>query len=297
MAYLKLSDDMGNEDVYLYYEDYGSGRPVVLLHGWPLSHRAWEAQISILVSSGYRVVIYDRRGFGESSRPWNGYHYDQFASDLNEIMEHLDLVNATLVGYSMGGGEVVRYLSEYGSERVASIVLAAAIPPYLYKNEAHPEGAIDEKTIINFEESLLKDRPAFIDEFIKDFFSASVMGEKVSDAQHVYHREIALFASPKATLDCIRAFSKTDFRDDISRINVPVLLIHGDSDSIVPYEKSAEVVLSMLPQAELTLIKGGPHGINLTHKDEFNQGLLRFLGTSIGANRPDPFNNAAPPLA
>ena len=281
MPNLKLS-----EEIVLHYEDYGEGKPVILIHGWPLSGRAWEAQIYDLVKSGHRVIIYDRRGFGGSSKPWSGYDYDSFASDLNGLIEFLDLKEVTLVGFSMGGGEVVRYLSTYGDERVSKAVLAAAVPPYLLQNEGHPDGAIDEGTIASFEESVKKDRAEFIDGFIKKFFSASILGEKVSDAQHDYHKNIALFASPKATLDCIAAFSRTDFRKDLKKIKIPVLIIHGDSDSIVPLEKSGRRAHELIPGSELVVIKGGPHGVNLTHKEEFNKALLKFLARGRNMFRP-----------
>lgn len=281
-----LTIDNPNETIHLHYQDFGIGDPIVLIHGWPLNSRSWEAQVYDLVKAGYRVIAYDRRGFGHSTHPWENYNYDAFAADLNELMEYLDLQDATLVGFSMGGGEVARYLSKYGSARVAKAVFAAAVPPYLYQTDGHQEGAIDESMIHEFEEGIKKDRPAFIETFIKKFFSASVMGEKVSDAQHDFHKELALFASPKATLDCISAFSRTDFREDLKKITIPTLVIHGDSDSIVPFENSGKLTNEMIKGSEVVLIKGGPHGVNLTHKEEFNKALIKFLSRGSKLIKP-----------
>jgi len=265
-----------NSPIELHYDDYGTGKPVVLIHGWPLSGRSWENQVPALVEAGHRVITYDRRGFGASSQPWGGYDYDTFAADLNTLMTHLDLREATLVGFSMGGGEVVRYLSTYGDERVAKAVLAAAVPPFLYKSADHPEGALDDDTIKSFLEAVVKDRIAFLDGFTTNFFSAA--GEmKVSQAQREYARDIAAFASPKGTYECIIAFGRTDFRDDVAKIKVPTLIIHGDSDAIVPFEASGKLSAKAIAGSELVVIKGGPHGINASHAKEFNQALLNFL--------------------
>ena len=265
-----------NSPIELHYEDYGTGKPVVLIHGWPLSGRSWENQVPALVEAGHRVITYDRRGFGASSQPWGGYDYDTFAADLNTLMTHLDLREATLVGFSTGGGEVVRYLSTYGDERVAKAVLAAAVPPFLYKSAEHPEGALDDDTIKSFLDAVVKDRIAFLDGFTTNFFSAA--GEmKVSQAQREYARDIAAFASPKGTYDCIIAFGRTDFRDDVAKINVPTLIIHGDSDAIVPFEASGKLSAKAIAGSELVVIKGGPHGINASHSEEFNRALLDFL--------------------
>ena len=265
-----------NSSIELHYEDYGTGKPVVLIHGWPLSGRSWENQVPALVEAGHRVITYDRRGFGASSQPWGGYDYDTFAADLNTLMTHLDLREATLVGFSMGGGEVVRYLSTYGHERVSKAVLAAAVPPFLYKSAEHPEGALDDDTIKSFLDAVVNDRIAFLDGFTTNFFSAA--GEmKVSQAQRAYARDIAAFASAKGTYECIIAFGRTDFRDDIAKINVPTLIIHGDSDAIVPFEASGKLSAKAIAGSELVVIKGGPHGINASHAKEFNQALLAFL--------------------
>jgi len=275
MSRLTVGTDKGTP-VELHYEDHGTGKPVVLIHGWPLSGRTWENQVPALVEAGYRVISYDRRGFGNSSQPWGGYDYDTFAADLKALMEHLDLHEATLVGFSMGGGEVVRYIGTYGTDRVAKAVLASSVPPYLFKSEDNPEGGLDDSTIGGFEAGVKGDRIAFLDTFMTGFFSAS--GQlKVSEPQRDYARDIAAFASPKGTLDCIAAFGRTDFRGDVARVTVPTLVIHGDSDAIVPFEVSGRRSAEVIAGSELVVIKDGPHGINASHAEEFNQALLAFL--------------------
>lgn len=262
--------------IELHYEDVGTGRPVVLIHGWPLSGRSWENQVPALVEAGHRVITYDRRGFGSSSQPWDGYDYDTFAADLNTLIEHLDLREVTLVGFSMGGGEVARYIGTYGTDRVATAVLASAVPPYLYKSADNPDGGLDDETIAGFQDGVSSDRLAFLEEFTTNFFSADGT-LTVSEAQREYACDIAAFASPKATLDCIAAFARTDFRGDLDKITVPTLVIHGDSDAIVPFEVSGKRSVEAIANSELVLIAGGPHGINASHAKQFNQALLDFL--------------------
>jgi len=262
--------------IELHYEDHGAGTPIVLIHGWPLSGRSWENQVPALIDAGYRVITYDRRGFGESSQPWSGYDYDTLAADLDALMRHLDLRDATLVGFSMGGGEVVRYLATYGQDRITKAVLASAVPPYLYKAADNPDGGLDDAGIAGFEEGVKGDRLAFLDAFATSFFSA---GDdlKVSQPQREYARDVAAFASPKGTLDCIAAFARTDFRGDLAKITVPTLVIHGDSDGVVPFEVSGKRSAELIAGAELVVIEGGPHAINATHAQRFNQALLAFL--------------------
>ena len=277
MPMLKVGAE-AREPVEIYYEDRGDGKPVVLIHGWPLSGRSWEAQVPALIAAGHRVITYDRRGFGKSSQPWTGYDYDTFTADLHGLMTHLDLKDATLVGFSMGGGEVARYVARHGTERVAKAVFAAAVPPYLYKSADNPEGGLDDATIAQFQGGVTADRMAFLDGFTTNFFSA---GGKlmVSEAQRVYARDIAAFASPKGTLDCIGAFASTDFRADLAKIKLPTLVIHGDSDAIVPFEISGARTHKAIAGSRLILVKGAPHGFNLSHAAEFNKGLLEFLAT------------------
>ncbi|WP_214371201.1 alpha/beta fold hydrolase [Pseudonocardia sp. H11422] len=278
MPYLNV-DVENDHPVDIYFEDHGEGRPVVLIHGWPLSGRSWEKQVPALVETGYRVVTYDRRGFGKSSQPWSGYDYDTFADDLHKLLIHLDLRDATLVGFSMGGGEVVRYIGTHGTDRVGRAVLAAAVPPYLYKSDDNPDGGLDDATIAEFENGVKSDRIAFLDGFTTMFFSAGDRTDLVSEVQREYNRDIAAFASPKGTLDCISAFGRTDFRDNLKSVKVPTLIIHGDSDAIVPFEVSAKRSHEAIDGSTLVLVEGGPHGLNVTHAEQFNSALLEFLGS------------------
>ena len=199
------------------------------------------------------------------------------AADLHALLEHLDVRDATLVGFSMGGGEVVRYLSTYGTERVSKAVLAAAVPPYLYQSEDNPDGGLDDATIEQFESGVRSDRVAFLDGFFTAFFAAGERTDLVSEPQRLYAREIGAFSSPKGTLDCIAAFGRTDFRGDLEKVTVPTLVIHGDSDGTVPFEVSGKRSAETIPGAELVVVEGAPHGLNTTHAAEFNAALLRFL--------------------
>ncbi len=235
-----------------------------------------------LVEAGHRVISYDRRGFGSSSQPWEGYDYETFAADLEALLSHLDLQNVTLVGFSMGGGEVARYIGRYGTDRISKAVLASAVPPFLYQSDDNPDGGLDDATIEQFEEGVSGDRIAFLDNFTEQFLSPGrgLTGEKVQTSEPLreYLRDIAAFASPKGTLDCITAFGKTDFRDDLSKFDVPTLVIHGDSDQVVPFEVSGKRSHEAIADSSLELIEGGPHGINATHAEQFNRALLDFLG-------------------
>ena len=275
MPKLTVGNENGNP-IELHYEDHGTGKPVVLIHGWPLSGRSWESQVAALVEAGYRAIAYDRRGFGNSSQPSDGYDYDTFTADLDALLQELDLREVTLVGFSMGGGEVARYIGTHGTKRIAKAVFASAVPPYLFKSDENPEGALDDEAIAGFEAGVKTDRLAFLDEFSTGFFSAGKQ-LKVSEPQREYARDIAAFASPKGTLDCIGAFGRTDFRGDLEKVDVPTLVIHGDSDSIVPFEASGKRTAATIAGAELVVIKDGPHGINASHADEFNKALLDFL--------------------
>jgi non-heme chloroperoxidase len=277
MPRLTVPDAVGTTPVELHYEDVGTGRPVVLVHGWPLSGRSWEAQVGPLVEAGFRVVTYDRRGFGDSSRPWTGYDYDTFAADLDALLEGLDLHDVTLVGFSMGGGEVARYLGTFGSARVRSAVLAGAVTPYLAKADDNPDGGLDEATIGQFLDGVATDRLAFLDAFVENFYAAGGT-RTVSDAVVRFAWQVASTASPKGTADCITAFARTDFRADLARVDVPVLVLHGDQDAIVPFEVSGRRVAEHVKDVETVVVSGGPHGFNASHPREFNAALLAFLG-------------------
>lgn len=278
MAKLQVGTENGAA-IELHFEDRGTGKPVVLIHGWPLSGRSWEAQVPALIDAGYRVITYDRRGFGWSSQPWSGYDYDTFAADLKALIEHLDLREATLVGFSMGGGEVARYLGTYGDERISKAVFAGAVPPFLHKGADQPDGALDDATIAQFQAGIASDRLAFLDGFLHAFFAAGERTDLISEPARRYHLDIAAFASPKGTRDCVDAFGRTDFRADLAKIKVPALIIHGDADAIVPFELSGKRTHEQLAGSRLALIEGGPHGLNATHAGPFNAALIEFLAS------------------
>ncbi|QHW32734.1 alpha/beta hydrolase [Paenibacillus rhizovicinus] len=265
------------QPIELFFEDLGEGKPVILIHGWPLSGRSWENQVPALIEAGYRVITYDRRGFGQSSQPYHGYDYDTFAADLDKLIGHLDLNDVTLVGFSMGGGEVARYVGTYGTGRVSKAVLASAVTPFFYKSAEHPEGGLDEATIQDFQDGLSKDRMAFLDDFTHKFFKAGDNAGLVSEPSRAYNWGIAAGASPKGTLDCVAAFGRTDFRGDLAKFDIPLLVIHGDSDAIVPFEVSGRITSETVKGSELVVIEGGPHGVNATHPEPFNKALINFL--------------------
>ena len=270
-----------DSSVELHYEDVGAGKPVVLIHGWPLSSRSWEGQVPALVDAGYRVITYDRRGFGQSSQPWDGYDYDTLAADLKAVLDALDLRDVTLVGFSMGGGELARYVGLHGTDRIAKLVFASAVPPYLWKSDDNPDGGVDADLAQWFHGGLTGDRPAFLHEFLQMFFTAGkpslINKPKVSSEQIAYNLDIAEMASPKGTLDCTTAFATTDFRDDLTKITVPTLVIHGDLDNIVPFEVSGKRTHEAIAGSELVVIEGAPHGLTVSHKDEWNRHVLAFL--------------------
>ncbi|WP_252106502.1 MULTISPECIES: alpha/beta hydrolase [unclassified Halomonas] len=276
MPLLNAGTEQGTP-VEIYYEVHGAGKPVVLIHGWPLSSRSWEPQVPALVEAGYKVISYDRRGFGKSTQADGGYDYDTLAADLKKLLDALDVHDATLVGFSMGGGEVARYIAHYGTERVSKAVLAAAVPPYLYKSDDNPEGGLDDATINEFLDGVRGDRLAFLEDFTKNFFTAGDKSDLISEPNRRYHRDIAAFASPKATYDCVKAFSYTDFRDDLPKMKLPTLVLHGDADGIVPLEVSGKRASEVLPNSKLEVIEGGPHGLNVTHAKAFNEALIAFL--------------------
>jgi len=254
----------------------GSGRPVVLIHGWPLSGQAWSPQIPALQDAGYRVTTYDRRGFGRSDKPINGYDYDDLAEDLRALINALELDDVALVGFSMGGGEVARYISSFGDERLHSAVFASAVTPFMLQTGDNPDGPLTKKDATQSAAFLVKDEDAFYDAQMTEFFS--VNGElKVNEAQH--HKAVALCkqASKEASLASMAAWSNTDFRDDLAQVSVPTLVIHGDADASVPFDGSARRTHDAISGSELHVIADAPHGCNITHPDDFNKALIRFL--------------------
>jgi len=263
--------------VRLHVEDSGGdGRPVVLIHGWPLSAESWKAQVDPLRQAGYRVVAYDRRGFGRSDKPADGFDYDTLAADLAGVIDDLDLRDATLVGFSMGGGEVARYIARHGEERLHSVVFAAAVPPYLLKTDDNPEGPLTEDQAKEMEAGLKADRDSFFDQFTQKFFSAN--GElKVSEAQRQEAIALCKQSDQAAALGCMKAFGTTDFRDDLKKVGVPTLVLHGDADATVPLEGSGQRTHEAIAGSELVVLTDAPHGCNASHADEFNAALLAFL--------------------
>ncbi|SDH91883.1 alpha/beta fold hydrolase [Agrococcus jejuensis] len=265
-------------DVRLHITDSGGeGRPVVLIHGWPLSGESWKAQRRALTAAGYRVVDYDRRGFGESDKPETGYDYDTFADDLQSVLTDLDLVDVTLVGFSMGGGEVARYLSRHGESRVRSVVFAAAVTPYMHKTDDNPDGPLDDELYGQLRGGLVEDRDAFFDDFVHGFFS---VGDdlKVGDGEIKDARELAQQSSQTAAVGAMDAWATTDFRPDLPLVTVPTLVIHGSGDGTVPFEGSGARTHAAIPHSQLVVIDDAPHGLNVSHADEFNAALLAFLG-------------------
>jgi pimeloyl-ACP methyl ester carboxylesterase len=254
----------------------GSGRTVVLIHGWPLSAQVWAPQKAALIEAGYRVVAYDRRGFGRSDKPDTGYRYDVLADDLERVLDQCDLQDVTLVGFSMGGGEVARYITRWGESRLHSVVFAAAVPPFLLHTADNPEGPLSAEKSRASRAALEHDRSSFFDEFTKNFFSANGV-LKVTDFQRAEATALCQQSAPHAALACMDAFSMTDFRDDLKKVAVPTLVIHGDADAIVPIEGSGLRTHRAIAHSKLVRIAGAPHGMNVSHAQEFNAALLAFL--------------------
>jgi pimeloyl-ACP methyl ester carboxylesterase len=262
--------------IELHYEDHGQGRPVVLIHGWPASGRSWERQLPALVDGGHRVITYDRRGFGESSQPWTGHDYDTLTRDLRHLLTALDLDDVVLVGFSMGGGEVARYLGTYGSDRVSAAVFVAAVPPCLGRTADTPEG-VDPSVFEEIQAGLAKDRPGCLTSFLRNFYNADVLGgSRISEDDLRAAWAIAVGASAKATSDVVGIWG-TDFRADLRRVDVPVLVVHGDADRIVPKSLTGDRMSAYVSDVEYVVVADAPHGLLWTHADEVNQALLAFL--------------------
>lgn len=275
MEFIRTKDATTGEDLQLSYKDYGKGRPVVLIHGWPLSKDMWEYQLDDLVNAGLRVIKYDRRGFGKSGKPWGPYDYDALTEDLHAILEQLDLRDAVLVGFSMGGGEAVRYISRYGTDRVSGLVLVSAVTPYLAKTADNPDG-VEESAFAEMMTQMKEDRIKFLDDFGKKFFSVSLVNHPVSTPLLEYYRMLAAVASPQATQQCALAFAHTDFRRDLEAIHIPTLIIHGDDDKTVPIQSSSDRTAQMIKGADYRVYEGAPHGLFYTHRQQLNSDLIEF---------------------
>lgn len=279
MPYVNVGKE-NSGDIELYYEDHGSGEAVVLIHGYPLNGASWEKQIPALLAAGQRVITYDRRGFGKSSQPITGYNYDTFAADLHKLVTHLNLRDFALVGFSMGGGEVARYLGKYGSNDVSKAVFLSSVPPFLLKTPDNPEG-VDGAVFEGIQKAVVADRYAFFTEFFKNFYNTDLLlGKRVSEQAVQASWNVAAGASATASLACVPAWHE-DFREDLKRIDVPTLVIHGDADRILPISASGHRTAKLIKGARLVVVKDGPHCITWTHAHEVNSELAEFLGKGV----------------
>jgi len=276
MSYVTVGKE-NSTDIHLYYEDHGKGDAVILIHGYPLNGASWEKQIPTLLAKGKRVITYDRRGFGKSSQPTSGYDYDTFTADLHALVSHLKLESFSLAGFSMGGGEVVRYMGKYGTKQVKRAAILGGVPPYLLKASDNPQG-VDKSVFDGIEATIRKDRYAFFTEFFKNFYNADkFLGSRVSEEALRAGWNTAAFSSPAASLACVATWY-TDFRKDLEKIDVPTLVIHGDADRIVPIDAAGRRTAKAVKNAELVEIKEGPHNFAWTHAEETNAHLARFFG-------------------
>ncbi len=278
MKFIKTTDKSSGEDIQLAYYDYGHGKPVILIHGWPLCKEMFEYQLDALVGAGLRVIAYDRRGFGKSDQPWSGYDYDTLTDDLKAIIDELNLSDVTLLGFSMGGGEVARYFTRYGGANVSQAILVSSVVPYLPQTDDNPDGVPQDK-LQDMANQIKQDRIGFLDTFGKQFFGVNLMSHPVSAPALEYYRTLAAMASPKATADCMKAFAYTDFRGDAVNINVPTLIIHGDSDKTVPLATSSQRATELIKNNQFIVYEGAPHGLFYTEKERLNQDLVNFITT------------------
>ncbi len=290
MPYLsqKTGESPSEQKPDLYYRDYGpkNGETIVFIHGWPFSLDMWEHQYLTLPHQGYRVVAYDRRGFGKSGKPFDGYDYDTMAADTKRLLDGLDLQNVTLVGFSMGGGEVARYLGNYGAHRVARANFVSSVTPYMEKNSGNEDG-VDPQIFADMKTELRKDRAGFLQGWAKKFYGVGILSHPVSDAWLDFTQQKVMEASPVATVQCVDAFAKTDFRRDLSKINIPTMFCHGTDDQIVPLEASARRAVKMINNAVLHEYEGAPHGLAVTHWEDYNDHLINFIKSNPATMRTD----------
>ena len=264
-----------SDGTQLYYKDWGTGQPIVLSHGWPLNADMWEYQMKFLADNGFRVIAHDRRGFGRSAQPWSGYDYDTFAGDLNELIEALDLSDVILGGFSMGGGEVARYIGRFGTGRIAKAMLIGAVTPLMIRREDHPQG-MDPAIFDGIRAGLLSDRPKFLDDFGPVFTGSDQEGSNVTKQMLDWTLSLGLQGSLKGTYDCVAAFSETDFRPDLAKFDVPTLVVHGDGDAVVNFDVTGKATAALVKDAKLLVYHGAPHALYFSHKDRLNQDLLDF---------------------
>jgi len=275
MPYVAVGTE-NTSTIEIHYEDHGKGQPVILIHGYPLNGTSWEKQTAALLNAGLRVITYDRRGFGKSSQPATGYNYDTFAEDLHKVITHLGLSDFALVGFSMGGGEVARYIGKYGSKGVSKAVIISGVPPFLLKTPDNPEG-VDQSVFDGIQKAVSADRYAFFTEFFKNFYNTDVyLNKRVSEQAVQASWNVAASSSPAASLACVPTWHE-DFRKDLSKIDVPTLVLHGDADRILPINAAGARTGKLIKGARLVVVKGGPHCITWTHADEVNTELVNFL--------------------
>lgn len=265
-----------NDNTKLYVKDWGTGRPVILMHGWPLSADSWDDQAMPIAAAGFRAIAYDRRGFGRSEQPWDGYNYDTLADDLAAVIEETGASDAAIIGFSMGGGEVARYMSRHGGKNVSQAGLIASVVPYMLKTDDNPNGT-DQATFDQITEAIKQDRAKFFTGFFRDFYGVGLISHPVSDELIEWSRNVAMQASLKATLDCAKAFATTDFRPDLASFTVPTLIIHGTSDKTVPIDAAGRAAAKGIANSELVEYDGAPHGLFATHKEQLTNDLLAFL--------------------
>jgi non-heme chloroperoxidase len=283
MPYVTVGKE-NSSNIDLYYEDHGSGKPVVLIHGYPLSGASWEKQLGPLLAAGHRVITYDRRGFGKSTQPTTAYDYDTFAEDLRKLVTKLKLRDFALIGFSMGGGEVARYIGKYGSEDVSKAVVLSGVPPYLLKTPDNPEG-VEKSVFTGIETAIKADRYAFFTDFFKNFYNTdALMGKLVSEQTVQASWNIAAGSSATASFECVSTWH-SDFRKDVARIDVPTLVMHGDADRILPISAAGQRTAKLIKGAHLVVVEGGPHCITWTHSEIVNRELLAFLGEGTAAKQ------------
>lgn len=276
MAFIKSHSANSIDSINIFYQEYGEGKPVIFIHGWPLNHEMWEYQLLELSKYNIRCIAYDRRGFGKSDRTWGSYDYDTLAADLNNLITHLNLSEVTLVGFSMGGGEIARYIGKYGTEKIKKVVLISSVTPYMLQTNDNSEG-IKKEIFDDMIDKIIADRPEFLKEFGKQFYGVDMINQPVSKATLQWNQMQCLMSSLNATVDCVRSFSETDFRNDLKKIDIPVLIIHGDADKTVPINVSGDKTAALLPHAKYIVYANAAHGLFITEKEKLNADLLHFI--------------------